>query len=460
MLSTLDDNVNRRRSYSFIQAAKTLERFDAEAIRAWGPPQPEDEEEWWSPWNQSLRIIKSFDDGNEPLDQYEKDRVKQLFCWPATALLETEFQLDWLIPGLLLDLPTISGGLAKTLKTSLWLDVLLTIAIGRTRLWQIFDVDHPGRRVGFICAESGEATIRELLRRILLAKESAGIDPSELENLGLLFRMPKYSDSLDRQILRSIIRDQGWTVCAVDPLYLAGLVNDGYETANVHMMGAALEDYCAMFTAEGCTPILIHHAPKRLVGRSRSEYYEPMDLADLAGAGFTEYMRQWVLINRREPYETDRPDRMWVTAGSSAGSSTLLALNVSQGPFDARTRSRTHWDVTVVDTARARQERGACRQQRQVEEQHAQIHLRRDQIVELLTEHREGFTITHLRDAAGVGPRHTAFRAALEELEANGLIGCVSVFSDRANREVDVWRLVRDPRLPHPTRSADEPPLS
>src|SRR5262249_9044747 len=85
---------------------------------------------------------------------------------------QTEFKLDWLVPKILVaGQPAIVGGPSKAMKTSVMIDLAVSIgAGGDTRFMGHFAVGKPGKPVGFISAESGGATIKETFQRVCQAR--------------------------------------------------------------------------------------------------------------------------------------------------------------------------------------------------------------------------------------------------------------------------------------------------
>ena len=152
----------------------------------------------------------------------------------GAQLLALDLHPRFLVRGVLVEgQPCIIGGRSKVLKTSVAVDLALSLGTGTPFLGR-FDSHRVG--VGFWSGESGAATVRETAKRIADVKEVdiATADVSWCFDLPRLCRQ----DHLDAR--RAVIQAEGLRVAILDPLYLALL---SAETAggagNVYMMGGA-----------------------------------------------------------------------------------------------------------------------------------------------------------------------------------------------------------------------------
>ncbi len=248
----------------------------------------------------------------------------------------------------------IIGGRSKTLKTSIVCDLVVSLGSGTPFLGRFDARQVP---VGFWSGESGAATIRDTARR---CAEARGVDLAETWTLWS-FDLPRLSDLRHLDALEETIRAHGLKVAILDPLYLALLSPETASGAsNVFMMGSLLQGLTRLGQRTGCTVILLHHFRKG--GQADDE--NPAGLEELAQSGVAEWARQWLLLQRRCPYQSDGNHSLWMRCGGSAGHSSLWGVNIDEGTIDPDTGDGRRWEVTVSPAADARKEAQQDRENR------------------------------------------------------------------------------------------------
>jgi hypothetical protein len=253
----------------------------------------------------------------------------------------------WNINGIMVaGQPFLAAGSKKTLKTSVLIDVVLALGTGTLFLGH-FRTYGP-MNVAFLSGESGRWTIRETALRVCKAK---GIELATA-SVWWDFRLPQLTNLLDVAELKRGLEENGIKVLVIDPLYLCLLANSDLDAKNLFDTGPLLLRIAEACLAIGCTPVLCHHFKK-----SVKEPYEPGELEDIAYGGFQEFARQWLLFNRREPYEPGTGEhRLWLSAGGSCGQGGVWGLDVSEGILADDFTGR-RWAVAVSSAADARQEK-------------------------------------------------------------------------------------------------------
>ena len=273
-----------------------------------------------------------------------------------------DYRPRWLINRLIVkDQPCIVGGPKKALKTSLLIDLAMSLGSATPFLGQ-FAV-HEKVRTIVISGESGPHTIQETARRIAHAK---GIGLAGVDVLWD-FRLPQLASAIELAELGRGIKDRGGKLCIVDPLYLAllaGQGQQGLQATNLYDMGPLLLRVAETCLNAGATPILAHHAKK-----SRLNSYDPLDLDELAFSGVAEFARQWLLLSRREAYKPGTGiHRLWLSAGGSIGHGGLWTLDVAEGQLDDDFGGR-RWEVTVMTAGDSRAAQKDAREDQKAERQ-------------------------------------------------------------------------------------------
>ncbi|MEQ8788448.1 MAG: AAA family ATPase [Pirellulaceae bacterium] len=346
--------------------------------------------------------------------------------------LDADFDLKWLVHRTLVaGQPAVMGGAHKTLKTSIAIDLIVSIASGKPFL-DSFKVERRAT-VGVVSGESGGAVIRNTFLRVCNSK---GIEaPSNLP-IHWMMHMPSLSclDNLDR--LAQLITDREIEVLVLDPLYLGLLAgNPNAQASNLFDMGPLYSMVCRTCLDAGATPILVHHT-----SRTAAKRKGPPDLSDLAFAGGPEFARQWLLLARRNKFNPDTGEhQLWLNVGGSAGHSSLWAVDIGEGRLDDDFSGR-RWDVTIRSPREGRSATDDERDDKTNIEDLADGD--RQRFLDALSQHPEGETLKGIRKLADLA--HTRAKEIAESLVAEGLIEKLKVQkkAGRGPRGYPGYRLV------------------
>ncbi len=265
-----------------------------------------------------------------------------------------DFRPNWLIKNVLVrGEPCGIGAAMKSLKTSLACDMALSLATG-TPFVGTFEVVAPVGTL-FLSGESGRGTTQMLRNRVMDAKV---LHDTDLDRMYWMFDTPQLDDVRGMTQLVEEYTKRDVVVAILDPLYL---MFGNVDPANIFAAGQALRTVARLFSERGITPILIHHAKRSLKPGDK------MELADLSHAGFAEFVRQWLLINRNNEYQYDGRHSLNLRIGGSAGHSGEYVVEVDEGTLGEDFTGRK-WGVAVQPAAESRQAKVDDREERKAEQ--------------------------------------------------------------------------------------------
>ena len=238
----------------------------------------------------------------------------------AAELCRTEIHREYYVEDFLVKgEPMLLGGAAKSLKTSIALDLAVSLATA-TPFLDFFEVRAP-RRVLFLSGESADSTLQALLRDIAAHKD---LDPDQFERLYMSFVLPKLTNSGHVRGLIADIEKRRVDVVVVDPLYRS--LEVGADASNLYAMGGALNEMGGAIHESGVTPVLLHHFRKQ-----GATFDTAPELEDFSQSGTAEFARQFALLKRRERYTLDGNHALWFSWGGSAGHQGAAVLQIATG---------------------------------------------------------------------------------------------------------------------------------
>jgi hypothetical protein len=283
----------------------------------------------------------------------------------STAFAAADYGREWIVKrAIVRNQPATLAGTKKGMKTGTAIDLGISVASGLPFLGA-FNV-YKRLRVAIISGESGPFTIQETANRICQAK---GIKLADLKDHCFWgFDLPQLTSVIEVAELQRGLKELGIEVMIFDPLYLAllaGAAGAAGEASNLYAMGPRLLAVAKACLSIGCTPILIHHTRLRSgTAENDDGTFKPIDLDDMAFAGIQEFSRQWLLVNRREPYQPGSGlHKIWLTVGGSTGQSGLWSVDIDEGVIGENFQGR-RWNVAVKTFDEMRQSKESEKTQR------------------------------------------------------------------------------------------------
>jgi hypothetical protein len=220
-----------------------------------------------------------------------------------------------------------------------------------------------------------------------------------------------YATALDD--LYDFIIEHGIEVVIIDPTYLCLPLAEG--ASNLFIVGAVLKKLTELGLDTGATILLCHHARK-----NRADEFAPTQLEDIAWAGFQEWARQWVLLNRRCRYNPEEADHheLSLVVGGSAGHSGAWGINCEEG--SPRNEGGRIWEADVVTMSEAIEldatEKAAKKQRQTQRKREASAEMNRTRVLKALKMYPNGETPKQIREMSGLN--NETFGPILAQLAA------------------------------------------
>ena len=232
-----------------------------------------------------------------------------------------DYAVEDLIPGVLTcGEPGQIVGPMKACKTTIAVDMILSLAFARPFLGK-FPI-HEAAPAGIVSAESGRATLQETARRIAASK---GVRLADATGAFWGFDLPPLTDDKAIAAIESAIADRGLRLLILDPFYL--MLGSNGDEGNVFSMGEWLKPIGELCQRTGATILLAHHARK-----NRPDHTAPLELHEISWSGSAEFVRQWLLLARRSPFDAvNGKHELWLSYGGSAGHSGVWGLDITEG---------------------------------------------------------------------------------------------------------------------------------
>lgn len=217
---------------------------------------------------------------NETTDA-QSEKKPRLSLTSMAALCAESTRPDWLVEQVLAaNQPMVIGGPPKALKTSLALDLAVSLATG-TKFLNAFRVSK-ACKVAVFSGESGRQAVSETIQRTCRSK---GKEPKKCD-LFCGFTLPQLGSAADRKELRHLVRDSGVGVVIVDPLYLCMGGGGPVSASNLYEVGPVLAKFADACLRAGATPVFLHHTVKAASSKTTA-----VALNELAFAGIGEFAR-------------------------------------------------------------------------------------------------------------------------------------------------------------------------
>lgn len=334
---------------------------------------------------------------------FEGKSIIQL--WPLA-----ETPVDWLVEDIIAcNQPTIFGAKQKSLKTTLLVDLAVSLASGLPWLDK-FRVPRR-RRVLFLNGESSERAAAKKIKRAMLARN---LRPEDLDGWLRIeaIDFPSLPHQWDCLEIKKTVEKYEMDVIILDPLYMA---LQGVNTSNLTEVGPAMRNFMAH-----CRPaelICAHHVKKS------ASYDDAPELDDLSQAGIAEFAGNYWLMGRDGKYQGGGDHHLAIRYGGRDEQFGLLRLEFDEQKWEARFSS-------------LKDHREDRRRHRETEKINA---LKMD-IMEVLRAHPDGMPESKLASEVNTKAVRENFRTAIKELESQKSVVAVPNFLAGNKKRCRGWK--------------------
>ncbi len=205
----------------------------------------------------------------------------------AKEFLSANYKRDYLVKGAMVEgQPMIAAGQAKSLKTSMILDLIVSL-ITKKKFLEKFPVLKQSNVI-LMSGESGLDSLQDTTLRILRSK---GVEDRDLwDHLFCSETLPRFGNVDHLNALDRMLQETGSKVLIIDPIYLCMA---GTDAGNLFARGSFSAGITEIGRKHDATLVLLHHTRKQPKAK-KLEAAAPAELEDMAWAGFTESARQWI----------------------------------------------------------------------------------------------------------------------------------------------------------------------
>lgn len=226
----------------------------------------------------------------------------------SDAFDEADLRDDWIMEGILArNLPTVIGGPSKSYKTTIAIELAISVSTGSSFL--AFGRCPQPQRVAFLSGENAMSDLRRIARK-LCASRYKSLGDCDIIWSGVL---PLLSSSADRKSLCTFLRNRGIKVVIIDSIDQC-LFSPGRPPSvlGCPVVAPIINAATRACLRAGATPIFVSSLPEDLPSNNA----EPKDLC-VPGLG--SIARQWILLGRPNLGANKLKPKMTMTLGGNSG---------------------------------------------------------------------------------------------------------------------------------------------
>lgn len=280
-------------------------------------------------------------------------------------LYTRDLTIEYLVDDLLVwGHDTVIGAVPKCLKTSLMVDLAVSLASGKDFL-NHFHIPQTRKSI-YLSAESGFDTLKNIVGRVCASRDI--LPKSIYDQIHMGDRVPLVDNPKQLTLLESLMQKVKPSVLFVDPLYKS--LQLGSEASNLMVVGDKLQKLSLLCREQGVMLICCHHVKKS------SATKKELDLLDLTQAGIAEHFRQFAMLRREKPFQFDGVHDLKMSVSASVGVYGQYSLHVREGAYNGAGEHK--WDVQIQTTGEKEAEEAEVSQLLITEDTHVVMSLMRE----------------------------------------------------------------------------------
>jgi len=336
-----------------------------------------------------LTILKNRSEGANRDDSFD--------VMDGQILDSADLKIEYVIEGVLArGQQCCIGGPEKSCKTLIACEMAISLVtatpfLGRFRVTR-------SQNTLLMSSESGVAVLQDNLRVLC---RNRGSRLSDLKNFFLFPDTPDISQKVQLRKLRQTCKAKQIEVFIIDPMYLS--MGSDLDAGNLFNVGSVLKGLSDLAQELGITLVVCHHTNKTLgLGK-------PCKLSNLAWAGWREWVRQWILINRKSEFDpNDGRHDLVLSIGGSAGHTGEYLVAIDEGD-----RSDPERKIQIEVKSISEQSHHPSNREQQAE------------VLAILADHPQGMTQGAIRSITKVNGGRLS--AIVKSLLSDGLVETVEL---------------------------------
>jgi len=254
-----------------------------------------------------------------PVDESGQEIVERFRVLDGDDIEDYREAVEFFVNGVMLKgQPLIIGGPEKSFKTTVMLDLAVSLATG-TPFLNHFETPTPAN----VLVMSGETSVSTITRNARSVRNFKGLKRLPKNSMKLVGDVPFVDNIAELKILKKLIEKHETEVLIIDPTYFA-ITADQSSLSAVGEILRKLNRFCAK---TGVTPVMAHHTK-----RGTKQTYDDLGVDALTGPGYSAWAAQWIMMNLREKYDYQSATaKLSATIGGRGFDGRIIQFQLNEG---------------------------------------------------------------------------------------------------------------------------------